>query len=573
MRRYYVPLLISIIFSFFCTRTLPGQTISVVNELADQALRRAQLFGQLPLSSSFCIRPVHTKALGVSDAYEFLSEQDPLFSRDTSAIPPLAKTWWKERIALKALPIYSRLQYNDHHDYGWQDGPMIPNKGAQAYINGGVYAKLWIFEAQYAPEWVYAQNKPETWNPPVRVKQGDFPDRFGTEPYVRSYPGQTYVRAALGPAQVSIGTENVSWGPSQDVNLLMSNNAPGMPHVTMGTAKPIQTRFGSFEGQVLLGNLHYSGFRYAIGPNPDGAALPDVYRDSTRDDLKRVFSGLVAVYNPKWFPGLSVGAIRNIWQEKPLDSAFRTIQLIPALFRNPFGQGAYAFQTGPMDQIASVFFRYVMPESHVEIWGEFGRDDAAADVEDLLTSPTHSRGYQFGFRKLVPIQGQREYMDVRLHVVQCEAAKEVMIRRQFGWPVFYDSDYSNYGQNIGAGIGTGSNLFKASLDYIKERRSYGLHIDWVAHNNDLIYTGQTPWLTTWYGYDFTKKYIDWGLTGVYQEKQGNWIYQVKIMAMQTYNWNNWYHPTIGWDPNISTFRAIGNNHFSFNAFAQVIYLL
>ena len=550
-----------------------GQTISVVNDMAEDGLRRAQLWGNIPLSSSFCIRPTHTSAIGIQDAYAYLTEHDSLFSGRDTTFPRLEKSWREGRIRIKALPLYSRLQYNGHHDFGWQDGPMIPNKGAQVYGNAGLYAKVWIFEGQWAPEWVYAQNSPETWNPPVRIWQGDFPDRFGTEPYQRTFGGQSFVRATAGPFQFNYGTENISWGPSPDVNLLMSNNAPGMPHTSMGTSKPIKTRIGSFEGQVFVGNMAYSGFRYEVGPHPWGSALSDVYRDTARDGLKRVFSGIVAVYNPKWFPGLSVGAIRSIWQEGALDSTFNSWQLIPALLRNPFGQGAYAFQTGPMDQMAAIFFRYVMPESHVEIWGEFGRDDAAADLEDLLTSPGHSRGYQWGFRKLIPIIGQSEYLDATFHVVQCEAAKEMMIRTQFGYPVFYDSDYSNFGQNLGAGIGTGSNLTKATLYYVKNQKKYGLQFDWVAHNNDLIYSGQTPWLATWYGYDFTKKFIDWGISAMYQEKHGNLIYNVRVMGMQTYNWNNWYHPTIGWDPNISTFRALGANYLSLNVFASMIYFL
>jgi hypothetical protein len=108
---------------------------------------------------------------------------------------------------------------------------------------------------------------------------------------------------------------------------------------------------------------------------------------------------------------------------------------------------------------------------------------------------------------------------------------------------------------------------------VKNQKKYGLQFDWVAHNNDLIYSGQTPWLATWYGYDFTKKFIDWGISAMYQEKHGNLIYNVRVMGMQTYNWNNWYHPTIGWDPNISTFRALGANYLSLNVFASMMYLL
>ena len=553
--------------------SLSAQNVSVVNDIADDALRRGQLWGDLPLTSSFCIRPLHGSAVKSHNPYESLQNWDTLFpSRDSSSFH-LSKSWLNGNVRVDALPLYSRIQYNGHHPYGWQDGPMIPNKGLQTYFNAGVFAKFYFLEAQFSPEWVYAQNEPETWNPPVRVYQGDFPDRFGTGPYVRKFGGQSFIRGYAGPFVFSYGTENLAWGPAQDVNLLMSSNAPGMPHTAMGTRKPIQTRIGSIEAQVFIGNLAYSGFGYEKGPSPWGSELSDVYRDTTRDGLSRVFSGIVAVYSPKWLPGLSVGAIRSIWQEGATDTTFNAWQLIPALVRNPFGTGAYAFQTGPMDQMAAVFFRYVMPESHVEIWGEFARDDAAADLEDLITSPGHSRGYQWGFRKLIPLSGKQEYLDAYLNVVQCEAAKELFIRTQYGFATFYDSDYSNFGQNLGAGIGTGSNMLKTSLSYVKGAKKYGIQIEQVAHNNDNIYTGRTPWLATWYGYDFTKKYIDWGISALYQERQGNLLYNIRLMGMQTYNWNNWYHPTIGWDPNISTFRALGANYKSLNVFIGIMYFL
>ena len=48
--------------------------------------------------------------------------------------------------------------------------------------------------------------------------------------------------------------------------------------------------------------------------------------------------------------------------------------------------------------MASMFFRYVMPESHAEVYGEYGFDDNRYDLEDMLVSPEHSRAYLIGFK-------------------------------------------------------------------------------------------------------------------------------------------------------------------------------
>ena len=58
----------------------------------------------------------------------------------------------KNLFFLRATPITSRVQYNGHHDYGWQDGPMIPNKGMQYYLNAGIYGNLGPLEFQYSPD-------------------------------------------------------------------------------------------------------------------------------------------------------------------------------------------------------------------------------------------------------------------------------------------------------------------------------------------------------------------------------------------------------------------------------------
>lgn len=548
-----------------CLVTAQAQTISVLNPILDDAVRRAQLWGDVPLTSSMCIRPVHAdRVLGIKDPFGQDSIYD--FIQAGGVDKPLNLKIQDKRglFKLQMVPINVKFQYNSHHDHGWQDGPMVPNRGAQIFASGGVHLILTKFvEAQFAPEVVYAQNRavPNGWNPPVRNPWSDRPERFGTEAYQRNFLGQSYLRVNLGPISAGVSSENVSWGPGPYTGLVQSNNAPGIPHLDIHTNKPIKTAIGSFEMMVIAGNLRYSGFGYDAGPNPGGAHLPDVYRVPARDSLIRLFSSLAGVYNPKWFPGLSLGATRSIWTEGTITpGSVHWPTYLKLAVSSPKGlwyQGAY-------DQMASLFARYVMPESHAEIWVEYALDDARADFEDFFVSPGHSRAYQVGFRKLHEINGRKEYLDIGYQLIHCEAAKEVMIRRQFGWPVFYDSDYTNYGQVIGAGIGTGSNMVLFHVDRVKGKRRVGGYIEWLQRNNDNIYSGRTPWLGTLYGYDFTKKYTEVSLGLNVQEVRGPYLYYLKAMFTQTYNWNNWYHPTRGYDATIDPHRAPGNNVFGVN---------
>jgi hypothetical protein len=77
-------------------------------------------------------------------------------------------------------------------------------------------------------------------------------------------------------------------------------------------------------------------------------------------------------------------------------------------FSNPFRSAGGGTQ--PVDQMASVFFRYVMPESHSEFYGEYGFDDNRFDFEDLWVSPEHSRAYMFGFHKIHPINSKKNIL-------------------------------------------------------------------------------------------------------------------------------------------------------------------
>ena len=545
-----------------------AQSVSLLNQGLNDAVRRAQLWGSVPATaSSFCVRPVHaTRALGFTDPYSFDAKFDFTQPGDDTLKALLPKYQYKDWLFVRATPILVRAQLNSHHDYGWQDGPMIPNKGMQTYLNGGIYGRLLkgLIEFQYAPELVSAENR-DLSAPGVRNQAtgSDIPDRFGTDPYRRSYTGQSYVKLNVDFLSVGLSTENVNWGPGYHAGLVMSENAPGMPHFTVESNKPLHTKWGSFEGQLVTGKMMASGYRWVTGPNPDGSSLPEVVRDPTRDSNFRVYTAICGVYNPIWLPGFSLGVTRAVWTEtQPEEVGYS--DYISLFFSNPFRGSGGGTQVG-VDQMASAFVRYVMPESHSEVYGEYGFDDNRYDLEDLIVSPDHSRAYTIGFRKLTPV-ADREFWDFHYEITQIEMAKESFQRFR---TIFYDTDYSHRGQNLGAGIGTGSNQWMFSLSKVRKGRRLGFVYERVARDNDILYRGAVPWVNTWYGFDFTKKYIESSLGLNYSERRGPVLYWVKALLTQTYNWNHWYDPAGTGSP----MRANGYNLKSLNLFTGATVLL
>ncbi len=193
--------------STLCALVLVGlsaqaQSVSLLNKSLNDAVRRAQLWGDVPVTSSFCVRPVHaSRALGIENPfgldphYDFSGQVDTLSFGDDPIFrnyghPLVLQTWeaatdsskgwnldWKQPVLprlnahpyfkgakqawlqLRATPYVSRVQFNSHHDYGWQDGPMIPKQRPSNLYQLWSVGRVGFLEFQYAPEKVYAANE------------------------------------------------------------------------------------------------------------------------------------------------------------------------------------------------------------------------------------------------------------------------------------------------------------------------------------------------------------------------------------------------------------------------------
>lgn len=140
---------------------------------------------------------------------------------------------------------------------------MVPSKGFQWQLSGGIYGRYKFIEAQFRPEYVQAQNLPFQ-NPPERPRSIDNPERMGQDPYKSSFSGQSYIKVHIGPLSVGYSSENLSWAGGYYNNIILSNNAPGFGHYSFQTNRPIKTKYGRIEGHIIAGQLKHSGFKYPI---------------------------------------------------------------------------------------------------------------------------------------------------------------------------------------------------------------------------------------------------------------------------------------------------------------------
>ncbi|RZJ19428.1 MAG: hypothetical protein EON51_16930 [Acinetobacter sp.] len=476
-----------------------SQTLSLgLLENVEDNYRRKQLLGTDSTGASFLLRPV---GLPSGNGFSKLLFQNQ-----------------KGNIALHVLPFVLQQQYNSHHPYGMNDNSMVQAKGYQAMLSGGVYFKAGPLSIQLRPELVYAENKafegPEDNVADVAFQKAyaklvynriDNPSRFGNGAYSKAEWGQSSIRLNFDPVSFGLSTENLWWGPGIKNSLLMSNNATGFKHLTLNTTRPVDVYIGKIEAQIVAGHLEQSGVNMPTNK---------LYIAKPRD--WRYLSGVSFNYQPKWVPGLYLGASRTfVVYHKDMGNSLS--DYLP--FFNGINKIKYYNRvTGDdleddarRDQYFSAFAKWVMPEAKAEVYLEFGRNDHSVNTRDYALEPEHSRAYVAGFRKLVELKREDEYLELGMEFTQLEAPKTSNVRLG---PVWYShhqvtAGYTNKGQVFGAGIGPGSNMQAFSVKWVKELKSIGFGLDRIVNNNDFFYNAGAPISDVrrhWVDYAFTGKF-------------------------------------------------------------------
>src|SRR5690606_11480685 len=135
------------------------------------------------------------------------------------------------------------------------------------------------------------------------------------------------------------------------------------PHVFLGTSRPLDVRIGRLEAEAIWGRLAESE-----------------HFDTIPDNDTRLFAGLVVAFSPG-STGLTIGVARSYLRTLPPDGLSLGDQL----------WGPYTgIRDNPQDpsqgdnQLLSAFFRWGLPASGFEVYGEYAREDHWEDGKDLL---------------------------------------------------------------------------------------------------------------------------------------------------------------------------------------------
>lgn len=294
----------------------------------------------------------------------------------------------------------------------------------------------------------------------------DQPMRFGDNAIRRIDLGQTTALASTGNLELGFSNENEWWGPGIRNALVLSNNAPGFPHLFVRTRRPIPTRLGGVEIRWLVGGLRESA-----------------YFDTISTNNTRSIAAFAATLQTRWDPNLSVGVARSVygttkgWEKVPwrwFDVFARTHRDIPDTSRTQ------------RDQLFSIFGRWVFPASGVEIYAEWARTQLRLNLRDFLLAPNHSQAYTTGLQWLGGNWNEGLFR-VQAEISQLEQSATFRDGPLGSW---YTSTrvvqgYTNRGQVLGAAIGPGASSQWLAVDYLKPSWRLGAFLGRIRWNQDV----------------------------------------------------------------------------------------
>jgi hypothetical protein len=321
----------------------------------------------------------------------------------------------------------------------------------------------------------------------------DQPLRFGDAAVRKFNWGESTLSLSAGGFEGGVSNENNWWGPGIRNALILSDNAPGFPHLFMRTSRPIKTPLGGVELRWLVGELRESP-----------------YFDTVATNNVRSLAAGGATLQTRWDPNLIIGIARSVYATAKDRGA------IPARFFDVFKRASKRNPevltevwdglpiSGGRDQLLSLFARWVFPKNGAEVYGEWARTKIPASVTEFITYPNHTQGYTIGMQwrgnswsgGTVRFQGE---------ITQLEQSATFRDGPVGSW---YTSSrviqgYTNRGQVIGASNGPGSSSQFIALDFLKSSWQFGAFAGRIRWNEDVHSTYGFPGYVTYCSHDVT----------------------------------------------------------------------
>lgn len=376
------------------------------------------------------------------------------------------------------------------------DGSLLPAIGMQQRASIGAYFKWHFLSIQLQPEWVVAENlapAPFTRDPLDNnylsryyhfiVNKIDLFERIGTERLETFHWGQSNIRINFKNFSTGISSENLWWGPGRRNSLVMTNTAPGFLHYTFQTRQPWKTPIGNIEFQAVYGQLDNPRFE-----SPDHAMMRTFWEGGIlqKPTARRHMWGYAFSWNPKWIPGLHIGAAGT--EQFYIDSVGVEPTFLILDAENKPG----------IQRLGALFARYAMPKEQAEVYFEYGRANQFASPFNIW-SDTIPTGYVLGARKLFPVRIMgKSHIEIAGEITQLQLPDARLIfntenvfslPRTNSWYThpFMTQGYTHDAQALGASIGPGSNAQRLDISWVQGYKRISFFGERVSRNTDFNY--------------------------------------------------------------------------------------
>src|SRR6266550_3550019 len=355
-----------------------------------------------------------------------------------------------------AGPLRFGTTFNSAYPYGANDGPLWAGRGLTVAASGGVSGYVGPLSFAIDPMAFSAANRPFELMPNgqkglLAFNHGtfagtvDLPQRFGDHAYSRLDPGNSYVRLDSRFVSLGVSTANEWIGPATEYPFLLSNNAPGFPHLFLGTGDPWTLWIGHAQARVFWGRLDQSAYSPVSGPTH--------FLSNSQSGTVRLATSLDAVFQPRGIPGLELGVARFFHIPYTVDepnAAFWRKPLAVFFLKNELKENV-----STQNQLASIFFRWVFPHSGLEVFGERGYEDQFYDIREFFENLDHDREYMIGFQKVLATR-PGGFDVLRAELINYQLSTLALIRPGEG-AVYVHSPlrqgHTNRGQLLGASPG------------------------------------------------------------------------------------------------------------------------
>jgi hypothetical protein len=472
-------------------------------------------------------------------------EPSLLFWNGTSAVSARqVKPDDAKKLRIELQDVRATFVANTEYGYARNYGAVFPSNGRTGLYAFHARARYGGLSINLAPEMVVSENKPFQLYPSRYpdwlwdllytnyLNQIDQPERYREYSYMQLLSGNSSIGYATHGMEVALTTRSMWWGPGRRNSLLMSTNAPGFAHLSINTVRPVKLPWGGIEFQWFLGRLVDSG-REPVPPRLFENFQPMPY--VPKPDDWRLLQGLLAIWHPKWSPGLYVGVGRTVmgYSEsiKRVDHAFSVFRSLTTELLNTDEIQNPDLRERFDDKIAA-YVRYVMPEDRLEFYAEVARNMRPGSLREFLARPEHTLAYTIGISKWYELGQRDRFFGIEAEFTQMEKQNTWQERYYQTWytSLIVPHGYTNRGQIMGASIGPGSNSQYLGFNYRWRQNRVGTFVERVIYNNDLYYMLFT-----------TSIYRLWsdvnvGLSGEYRYGKFDVFYDATVMRTFNYKY-------------------------------------